>query len=80
MVSNILQAVDLCERRYDDGLVAGVASLVEDGDVDVRPEARQDARRGVPVPVLGRRRVVDQPFTCVFIVLHLCPDCQAQDV
>ena len=59
---------DLCERRDDDGLVAGVAALVDDGDVDVRAEARQDARGGVPVtlPVTLRlRQIVDQPFSCV---------------
>ena len=54
-----------CKRRDDDGLVAGVAALVDDGDVDVRAEAGQDARGRVPVTLptaRGRAQVVHQPL------------------
>ena len=54
-----------CKRWDDDGLVAGVAALVDDGDVDVRAEAGQDARGRVSVPLPPARRraqVVNQPL------------------
>ena len=78
-------ADDVGERRNHNRLVGHVTAFVADRDVDVRTEARQDARRRMLVPVLGSGRVVDQPLACELeqvtgkVVIHELADLPSAD-